>query len=66
MKEMTIDRRLVNISGPLVRGLYYPSSQNLIKKGAAWNHGSQEYLNPFSPIVRFLATPERHITSPDT
>jgi len=28
---MTIDRRLANITGPLVRGLYCPS-QNLIKK----------------------------------
>ena len=37
------------------------------EKGPAGNHGSQGYLNPFSPIVRFLATPQRHIiTSPDT
>jgi len=25
-KEMTFDRRLANITGPLVRGLYLPSS----------------------------------------
>ena len=27
------------------------------KKGPAWNQGSQGYLNPFSTIVLFLATP---------
>ena len=37
------------------------------EKGPAWNHCSQGYLNPFSPIVRVLATPQRHIiTLPDT
>jgi len=63
---MTIDRRLAHITS-LVRGLYCPSSQNLINKGPAWNQGSQGYLNPFYPVVLFLATPQRHIiTSPDT
>jgi len=32
MKELTFDGRIVNITGPLVRGLYCPSSQKLIKK----------------------------------
>ena len=32
MKEMSIDRRLANIAGPLVWGSYCPSSQNQIKK----------------------------------
>ena len=32
MKEMTFDRRRVNSTGPLVRGLYCPSSQKLIRK----------------------------------
>jgi len=29
---MTFGRRLANMGAPVVRGLYYPSSQNLIKK----------------------------------
>jgi len=29
---MTFDHRLPNIRAPVVRGLYCPSSQNLIKK----------------------------------
>ena len=63
---ITFDRSLANSTGLLLRGLCCPSSQNLIKKGPAWNHGCQGCLNPFSPIVRFLATPQRHIiTSTD-
>jgi len=31
-KGMTFDGRLANVKIPVVRGLYYPSSQNLIKK----------------------------------
>jgi len=53
---------------------YWSSSSRFIlsllskfdEKGPAWNHGSQSNLNPFSPIVRFLATPQRLIiASPD-
>jgi len=29
---MTFDRRLVNVTDPVVRGLYWPSTQNLIQK----------------------------------
>jgi len=29
---MTFNRRLANITGPLIRGLYCPSSQKLMKK----------------------------------
>ena len=37
------------------------------ERGPVWNHCSQSYLNHFSPVVRVLATPQRHIiTSPDT
>jgi len=31
-KEVTFDSRLANVRVPVVRGLYCPSSQNLIKK----------------------------------
>jgi len=29
---MTFDRRVVNMTAPVVRGLYCPSFQNLVKK----------------------------------
>jgi len=29
---MTFDRRLANVTNPVVRGLYCPSTQNLIQK----------------------------------
>ena len=66
-KEMTFDRSLANITGPLARDLYCLSSQNLIKNTfMKWRQSSQGYPNLFSPIVRFLATPQRHIiASPD-
>jgi len=32
IKEMTFDRRLANVTDPVVRGLYFPSTQNLIQK----------------------------------
>jgi len=31
-KEMTFDRRLANVTDPVVRDLYCPSTQNLIQK----------------------------------
>jgi len=31
-KEMTFDRKLANVTDPVIRGLYYPSTQNLIQK----------------------------------
>jgi len=31
-KEMTFDRRIANITGPLLQGLYCPSSRKLIKR----------------------------------
>jgi len=31
-KEMTFDRRLANVTDPVVRGLHYPSTQNLLQK----------------------------------
>jgi len=31
-KEITFDRRLANVNDPVVRGLYCPSTQNLIQK----------------------------------
>ena len=60
---------------PLTSEIYFISSRFTLpthlsksdKKGPAWSLGAQGYLIPSSPIVRFLATPRRHIiTSPDT
>jgi len=31
-KEITFDRKLANVTDPVVRGLYCPSTQNLIQK----------------------------------
>jgi len=64
-KEMTFDRRLANITGPVLvfRGLYCPSSENLMKKAL---HKITAF-NLFYPIVGSLATPQRHIiTSTDS
>jgi len=36
---MTIDHRLANITGLIVRSLHCPSTQNMIKRKPAWNHG---------------------------
>jgi len=64
---MTFDRILANVIDPLVRGLYYLSTQNVIQKALhEITVNSQSYLNIFSPIVRSLATLQRDIiTSPD-
>jgi len=65
---MRFHRRLANITAPVVRGLYWPFSQNLVKKALhEITVNSQGPLNPFSPIVGSLATSQRHIiTSPGT
>jgi len=64
--EMTYDRRLANIDGPVVGGKIIPHSKS-DKNGSVEIKVSQSYLNPFSSIVRSLVTPQRHIiTSPDT
>jgi len=67
-KEITFDSRLPNITDLVFQGLYCPSSENLMKKALhEITTNSQGHLNPFSPIVGSLATPQRHIiTSPDT
>jgi len=64
---MTFDRRLANVTNPVVRGLYCPSTQKLIQKARhEITVNSQSHLNLFSPIVRSLAILQRHIiTSPD-
>jgi len=64
---MTFNRRLANVTDLAVRGLYCPSTQNLIQKALhEITVNSQSYLNLFSPIVRSLAILQRHIiTSPD-
>ena len=66
---MTFDRRLTNITDPVLifRCLYCPFSENLSKKALyEITANRQGWLNRFSPIIGSLATPQRHITSPDT
>jgi len=64
---MTFDGRLANVTDPVVRGSYCPSTQNLIQKALhEITVNSQSKLNLFSRIVRSLATLQWHIiTSPD-
>jgi len=66
-KEMTFDCRLPNITELVFRGLFCPSSENLMKKALhEITANSQGLLNPCS-IVCSLVTPQLHIiTSPDT
>jgi len=60
--EMTFDLRLANITDPVVRDFYGPSTQNLMKKALyEITVNSQGWLNPFSHTFRSLATPQRHI-----
>jgi len=61
---MTFDRRLANVTDPVLRGLFCPSTQNLIRKALFEVTAiSQSKLNLFSPIVRSLATLQQHIIS---
>jgi len=65
---MAFHQRLANITGPVVRGLYYHPTNNLIKKNLhEVTVNSQRQLDPFFPIVKSLAKSQRHIiTSPAT
>jgi len=55
---MTFDRRLANITGLIVRSLCCPyTDKNLIKFLHEITVNSQGQLNPYSSIVRSLATP---------
>jgi len=53
---MTFDRSLANTTGPVVRGLYCPSIQNLKKQVLL-----EIMANRLAPIIRSVATPQRHI-----
>ena len=61
--EMTYNRRLTNITAPVVRGLYCSSTQNLIK---VWNHGKCQasLLSLFSyrSILNNAPTAHHYIT----
>jgi len=51
---MTFDRRLANVTDPVVRGLYCPSTQNRIQNALREiTVNCQSYLNLFSPIVPY-------------
>ena len=65
-KEMIFDGRLANVRALVVRGIYCPSSQNVIKKALLEiTVNSQGELNAFSRIVGSSVTPQLHvITSP--
>ena len=62
------DCRLQNITDLVFRGLYCPSSQNLIKRLCIKSlQKVKDSLNHFPPINGSLTTPQPHIiTSPDT
>jgi len=42
--EMTFDRRLANITGPRVRGLYFPFALNLIKMAMTLGIGDEHFV----------------------
>jgi len=57
---MAFDRSRANTTGPVVRGLYSPSTQNP-KKQVLLEITANRLALSFSPIVRSVATPQRHI-----